>query len=314
MPVRVGLIGVGHVCAYAAAFARLEGATVTALAALPDDERRLDVAKKYGIGSIYDTVETMLEKQQLDIIVVGSPPRCHRDHVCAALEAECHTLCEKPPALNAQEAAAMYFRSLYVDRHLEFGFCFRHLRNLPPPRPHLSSVHVRLRRTSGPTVSWSRDPAQAGGGCLADIGVHAIDTALYALGDPVPVAVSGRMFDEAGETITSGCESTFIGVIELAEGKRISLDISWTAEKDEQTLTCSGTSPAAPPHSGAVNDITPLVVDDDLYFRAAHSFLDHVFSANRARQLEITARGIIVQRVVDALYLSCARRHGVSLS
>jgi predicted dehydrogenase len=314
MPVRVGIIGSGHACAYAAAFARLQDATVTALAALPDDERRLEAAKKYTISSVYDSVETMLDKQHLDIVIVGSPPRYHRDHVCAALEAGAHVLAEKPPALNAQEAAACYFRALYCDRHLEYAFCYRHARGLPPPRPHLSSIHVRLRRTSGPTASWSRDPAQAGGGCLADIGVHAVDLALYALGDPVPVAVSGRMFNADGQAITSGCESTFTGVIEVSGGRRISLDISWTAEKDEQSLTCSGTSPAAPPHAGAVNDITPLVVDDDLYLRTAHGFLDHVFMANRAQQLEITARGIVVQRIVDAFYLSCARRHGVSLS
>jgi predicted dehydrogenase len=313
MPVRLGIIGAGHVCAYAAAFARLQDTTVTALAALPDDERRLEAAKKYGIGSVYDSVETMLDKQHLDIVVVGSPPRYHRDHICAALEAGAHVLAEKPPALNAQEAAACYFRALATDTHLEWAFCYRNAHGLPPPRPHLSSVHVRFRRTSGPTTSWSHDLAQAGGGCLADL-CHALDIGLYALADPVPVAVSGRMYDQDGTMITYGCESTFTGVIELAGGKRISLDISWTAQTDEQTLICYGPTSAAPPHGGPIADCIPLVADEDLYFRSAHAFLDHVFSANRAQQLEITARGVVIQKIIDALYLSCAKGHGVSLS
>jgi hypothetical protein len=46
--------------------------------------------------------------------------------------------------------------------------------------------------------------------------------------------------------------------------------------------------------------------------RCAREFLGHAFSANRARQVEITTRGIVLQRVLTALYLSAARGHGIS--
>jgi predicted dehydrogenase len=313
MTLRVGLIGAGHVLAYASAFSQIADTQIVALAALPDDPRRNVAAKKYGIPSVYDTAEALFDKERLDVAVIGSPPRFHRDHACAALEAGCHVLCEKPPAMNVAEAYAMYFRSLSIDRHLEFAMCFRHMRNLPPQRPYLSSVHVRMRRTSAPE-GWRQDMATAGGGCLADIGVHALDIGLYALGDPSPVAASGRMTDKDGHDISSGCEATFVGVVETQGGKRISLDISWTAEKDEQVLVCAGQSPAAPPHSGAVADNTPLVVDDDLFLRAAHGFLHNCFAANRAQQLELTARGVVLQRCLDGLYLSAAKGQGVRLS
>jgi hypothetical protein len=41
---------------------------------------------------------------------------------------------------------------------------------------------------------------------------------------------------------------------------------------------------------------------------------EHVFSANRARHVEIATRGAVLQRVLDALHLSAAQGHGVALS
>ena len=39
-------------------------------------------------------------------------------------------------------------------------------------------------------AGWFVDPALAGGGALADMGVHAIDTARFLLGDPEPARVA----------------------------------------------------------------------------------------------------------------------------
>jgi predicted dehydrogenase len=40
---------------------------------------------------------------------------------------------------------------------------------------------------------WFTDPALAGGGALPDMGVHAIDTARFLLGDPDPVRVAAAI-------------------------------------------------------------------------------------------------------------------------
>ena len=59
---------------------------------------------------------------------------------------------------------------------------------------------------------------------------------------------------------------------------------------------------------------TPLVAGDGSYPRCARQCVGHVISADRARQVEITTRGVVLQRVLAALYLSAAEGHGVALS
>ena len=49
----------------------------------------------------------MIEKEQLDIISVAVPNDQHKPLTIAALESGANVLCEKPMALNAQEAQEM---------------------------------------------------------------------------------------------------------------------------------------------------------------------------------------------------------------
>ena len=48
-------------------------------------------------------------------------------------------------------------------------------------------------------AGWFTDPALAGGGALPDMGVHAIDTARYLLGDPEPVRVCATVGTRYGD-------------------------------------------------------------------------------------------------------------------
>jgi hypothetical protein len=81
-----------------------------------------------------------------------------------------------------------------------------------------------------------------------------------------------------------------------------------------QDLVADGDASHAPPHTGNVEDTTPLAADDGLYLCCARTVLAHMYSSNRERLLEITARGITLQRVLDASYLSAAKDHDIHLN
>ena len=85
----------------------------------------------------------MLEAVKPDVVSVCSPNRFHFEHVMAALEAGCHVMCEKPPAMTPQEADEMRIAArkagkvLAYDFHHRFALDTQLLREAaapPPPR------------------------------------------------------------------------------------------------------------------------------------------------------------------------------------
>jgi predicted dehydrogenase len=46
------------------------------------------------------------------------------------------------------------------------------------------AVDLTFHNAYGPDKPWFYDPAQSGGGCVMDLGVHLVDLALWTLGWP----------------------------------------------------------------------------------------------------------------------------------
>ncbi len=66
-----------------------------------------EMAKKYGIPSVYTDYQEMYEKENLDAVVIASPDYEHHPMTMAALDAGLHVMCEKPLASNAELAREM---------------------------------------------------------------------------------------------------------------------------------------------------------------------------------------------------------------
>ena len=59
---------------------------------------------KFAIPHVFDSYQEMLENVELDAVSVCVPNKFHAEATIAALEAGCHVLCEKPPAMTVEEA------------------------------------------------------------------------------------------------------------------------------------------------------------------------------------------------------------------
>jgi predicted dehydrogenase len=156
-------------------------------------------ARKFGIENRYETVERLLHAGGVDALVIGTPNFLHAPQAIAALEAGVHVMVEKPMAMNVREAEEMMEASGKSGAKLMVAHCWRFDEDvnwLKAQTPRLGKI-IRTKsygvHTNWGPAGWFTQKALAGGGAMADMGIHALDTARYLLGDPQPVSVYARI-------------------------------------------------------------------------------------------------------------------------
>lgn len=103
-PVRIGFIGCGKVSKVGHGPAVLgDGRAVVAACADPDDENRKLFARACRARSAYSDHREMLDKADLDAVVIATPPWLHAEHVEDAAERKLAILCEKPLASTVED-------------------------------------------------------------------------------------------------------------------------------------------------------------------------------------------------------------------
>ena len=165
----------------------------------------------------------MIRNEKLDIVSVAVPNNQHMELTIAALEAGANVLCEKPMAMNEEEAQKMLDTAKRCGKKLGIDFSYRFN---PQSRAMKSmieqgalgeiyygrSVWLRRRGIPGmaantfntgkgktaPMGSWFFDKQQSGGGPLIDLGVHRLDLALWLMGYPKPVWVMASTYAKFG--------------------------------------------------------------------------------------------------------------------
>ena len=99
---------------------------------------------------------------------------------------------------------------------------------------------------------WFTTKAQSGGGPLIDLGVHMIDLAIWLMGNPKPVAVSGCTYTKfADSDISDSANSDFgdkkadgifdvedlaMGFIKFDNGACLQIEFSWASNIEENDL------------------------------------------------------------------------------
>jgi predicted dehydrogenase len=164
-------------------------------------ERAEALAKKFKIYHQYETIEQMLDAGGVDALVIGTPNYLHAPQTIAAINAGVHVMVEKPMAMNADEAYQMLEVSRNSDAILMVAHCWRFDPEILWLREQTRSGRLgKVIRTKGYGVhtlwgpsGWFTEQKYAGGGALADMGIHALDTARFLLGDPQPESVYARI-------------------------------------------------------------------------------------------------------------------------
>lgn len=210
---RVGIIGTGNISrSHMAGYKRLRD-RVEVVAACDIDEAKLTAyCKEYGIPKQYTDFNEMMAKEELDCVSVCTWNSVHKDATIAALRGGAHVLCEKPMAMNAQEAEEMLAVSKETGKLLQIGFVRRFGNDAAALKDFIDDgvfgdiyyAKATYLRRSGCPGGWFGDKARSGGGPLIDLGVHVIDLVRYLAGLPTPVSAYGSTYDNLGPDRASG--------------------------------------------------------------------------------------------------------------
>lgn len=195
---KIAFAGAGYIINIHAKAAKNNGLELAAVAE-KFAEKAEPLVKKFRIKRQYETVEQMLAAGGVDALVIGTPNFLHAPQAIAALEAGVHVLVEKPMAMSVAEAEKMLEASAKSGAKLMVAHCWRFDRDVNWLKVEASKLG-KIIRTKGYGVhvnwgpgGWFTQKALAGGGALADMGIHALDTVRYLLGDPQPVSVYAKI-------------------------------------------------------------------------------------------------------------------------
>ena len=182
----IGIIGAGFArTTQIPGFKNCDGARVVAIAS-GHREHAEKVAREFDIEHVENDWPALVARDDVDLVSVVTPPVKHCEMTLAALENGKAVLCEKPMAMNADEARRMTERAreagvlALIDHELRFLSGRIRLRKLLHDGEIGTVRHAKLtfRSDSRADVerswNWWSEKKQ-GGGTLGAIGSHVVD-------------------------------------------------------------------------------------------------------------------------------------------
>jgi predicted dehydrogenase len=194
--VKIGIIGTGFAKnVQIPAFLACEGAEIVSVASgsLANAE---STAGEFGIGHFTDEWRETVERDEIDLVCITTPPKLHREMVLFAIEHGKHILAEKPMAMNIGEAEEMAAAAkgsgklMLIDHELRFQpgrqKACQMLRDGAIGKVRHTKYNFRAPHRGDPNVPWNWwSDINEGGGALGAINSHVIDSFNWFLGTEV---------------------------------------------------------------------------------------------------------------------------------
>lgn len=162
-------------------------------------------AAEYSIPLAFTSSEELCRHPDVDAILIATPNACHRNDVLLALRCGKPVLCEKPMAINAEQCREMVEAARKARLPLGIAHVFRFHESTLKLRQHLAAKEIGKLVFARSEFSyqgrehprtWGKERGIAGGGAVADVGVHCIDALRFVLQDEV-VRVHARAVSDS---------------------------------------------------------------------------------------------------------------------
>ncbi|KRE64663.1 Gfo/Idh/MocA family protein [Paenibacillus sp. Soil750] len=350
---RIGIAGAGGIFKESHLKAWKENQECEIVAICDVNEARAhEMAQLSAAKLVYTDYKQMIAEANLDVIDICTPNLYHSEIAIAALQAGIHVICEKPDAVSPVEAqkmadaAAQSGKLLMTIRNNRFHPNAQFLQQYAK-EGGLGEIYTGrcgwIRRRGIPGKGgWFTTKELSGGGPLIDLGVHFIDIAVWVMGNPKPVAVSGatyRKFADSdvsdskhsgfGEKQTGGTfdvEDLAVGFIRFDNGATLQIEFSWASNIEEETyfVELRGTKAGATYRNfelGLFSEMNGQLVDTKSSrtqgkpVKMHHANINHFIDclADRAEPIIRPEHGVEMIQILSAIYESAETGREVRL-
>lgn len=303
----------------------------------------------------YESHETLYDEAEPDAVIITSPNKFHEPAAVDAFERDISVLLEKPLAhtlesaeriVSAAEDSAGVGMVGFKNRYCAAAEAFISRRE-DGRFGDITRVEANFIRRRGAAVgTWFTNKEIAGGGALIDIGVHALDFAMYLMDYPEVVEVSGVTRSnlasrddyvdpngwgnpERADEVPFTVDDSAMAFLRTAEGAVITLDVAWATNREpSRGIVVRGTEAGASMDLGgselsineAINRGTDQFVDTDIDADLERTtltgedadFLDAV-ARGEPPEMNTLSEGLRIQRLLDAIYESSETGSAVRL-
>jgi predicted dehydrogenase len=288
-----------------------------------DRTRARAIAEPRGARA-YDRWEELLEREQLDLLWVCTPPLAHRGPAVEALERGIHVYLEKPLARDVSDGEAIEQAANRSDAICAIAYQWHALDLLDGLHELIAgqTVGLLVGRNYGPTAgrSWFVERSQ-GGGQIFERASHHIDLQRAIAGDVIEVsAVAGTVALASGDASARVHPDAIehVGTLSLrfASGALGAIQMAWTSDRQphsygvdvlatDATLTLE-LGPDTFALQGTAAGKTVRVTAPDPFAASARRFLQAARLRDRSLVACTPADALATLRVADACELALA--------
>jgi predicted dehydrogenase len=242
---RLGFLGVGWIGRHRMQAIVEAGLADVVAIADPSPEMAAEAQKLAPSAKIVANLDEILDAN-VDGIVIATPSAMHAEQSIRALSRRAAVFCQKPLGRNAAETQAVIDAARKADRLIGVDFSYRFTQGMQRIAEivrtgelgHVFAIDLVFHNAYGPDKAWFYDPAQSGGGCVMDLGVHLVDLALWVLDFPEITGVSSKLFarGELLENTPDRVEDYAIATLQLASGAAVQLACSWRLQAGRDAI------------------------------------------------------------------------------
>ena len=270
--IKIGIIGCGGIAKgkHMPALKKVKDVEMVAFCDLIP-ERAEEAAKTYGSADakVYTDYKELLKDPAISVVHVCTPNRSHSFITVDALESGKHVMCEKPMAINSEEAKKMLDAAKRTGKKLSIGYQNRfrddslYLKQEADDGTFGDIYYAKataIRRRAVPTWGVFLNEYEQGGGPLIDIGTHALDLTLWMMNNYKPKYCVGTSYHKLNKDTDQGnmwnnwdpekfsVEDSAFGFVVMENGATVTLESSWalnTLDVREATTSFCGTKAGA---------------------------------------------------------------------